>query len=77
MDYPLLTRVVDVTEDLQVAQDGELDRLLQKPLLPLAVGHFPVAQVRNQLNLINAPFAHYRSYDEFDCMITKSSNFLL
>lgn len=38
MDYPLLFRVVDVHEHLEVAQRRKLDGLFQQSFLALAVG---------------------------------------
>lgn len=58
MNDPLLTLVVDVAEDLEIAENRELDRFLEQSFLPLAIGDLPMAHVRDELDLIDAPFAH-------------------
>ena len=58
MNDSLLARIVNVAEDLEIAEHGNFNGFLQQSLLPLAVGHLPVAEVWNQLDLIDAPFAH-------------------
>lgn len=56
VDDSLLALIVDEAEDLEIAEHRELDGLLEQTFLPLAVSDLAVAQVRNQLDLIQASF---------------------
>ena len=61
MDNSPLVLVVDEDEHLEGAQQGQLNRFLQKSFLPFTVSNLPMAQIVNLSNLLDS-FPHLKLY---------------
>lgn len=61
MSYALLTLVVNEREDVKVAQERQLNGLLEEPLLPLAEADLPLRRIFDFDDLLNSFLSHGRA----------------